>query len=230
MRLLSHSMHSRKNISHSINESGLIIYLARHGETRWNVEGRMQGWENSELTATGKQHALRHGEILNQEGVKRIFASDLGRVRETVEGIQQSCDAKVTHFQQLRERNVGSWEGEQFWDLRDRYPEAWKQWENRDEEFAPPEGESLSQMKQRVRQVLPLLVNAATDPVAFVSHGITTLVLIDLLIGLSLEQKQRLRIPHDVIHRIDRSKTPSSIGYLKHDAPFTQGINLRHSW
>lgn len=218
------------NTSLSIDESELIIYLVRHGETQWNVEGRMQGWENSPLTSTGKQHAFRHGQLLKQEGVKTILASDSGRVRETVEGIRQSCDVEVTHFEQLRERNVGKWEGERFVQLRDQYPAAWEKWSKRDQDFAPPNGESLGQMKERVSQMLPLLNDLREDRVAFVSHGITTMVLIDLLFGLSKEQKQQLRIPHDVIHRINRRESPASIGYLKHDAPFTKGVNLSHPW
>ncbi|TXK90538.1 histidine phosphatase family protein, partial [Parageobacillus sp. SY1] len=42
------------------------LYLTRHGETRWNVEKRMQGWQDSPLTEKGRQDAMRLGKRLEE--------------------------------------------------------------------------------------------------------------------------------------------------------------------
>ena len=42
------------------------IYLFRHGETEWNVAGKMQGRLDSPLTERGRQQALAHGKLLAQ--------------------------------------------------------------------------------------------------------------------------------------------------------------------
>ncbi|MGE5678709.1 MAG: phosphoglycerate mutase family protein, partial [Pseudomonadota bacterium] len=40
------------------------LYITRHGETEWNLEGRMQGWQNSDLTEKGVENAKRLGKRL----------------------------------------------------------------------------------------------------------------------------------------------------------------------
>ena len=59
-------------------------YLGRHGETAWNASGRMQGQLDSALTARGREHASSSGRLLARLGVDAMFASPLGRVRETL--------------------------------------------------------------------------------------------------------------------------------------------------
>lgn len=36
----------------------LTLYITRHGETEWNIEKRMQGWQDSELTEGGIKNAV----------------------------------------------------------------------------------------------------------------------------------------------------------------------------
>jgi broad specificity phosphatase PhoE len=57
--------------------------IVRHGETDWNVAGRLQGWRDSPLTANGRAQAAAVAARLAGEPIDALVASDLGRTRET---------------------------------------------------------------------------------------------------------------------------------------------------
>jgi len=63
------------------------IVLVRHGETRWNVEQRIQGQGDSPLTEAGIEQARAIGRRLAREHFDRLVASDLGRAMQTASEI-----------------------------------------------------------------------------------------------------------------------------------------------
>lgn len=200
------------------------IYLARHGETRWNVERRMQGWGDSALTNLGHQQAQRHGELLKRERVSRIFASDLGRVRQTLACIQEHCDVDMRFDANLRECNMGQWEGQRVEDIQQEWQVEYRQWRQDSERFSPPAGESISDMKPRIAKVLDSVTGDTASRVAFVTHGITTRVLLDLLIGLTDQQKQQLRIPNGVVHMVETHGNSTHVYHFRDGSSSIDGI------
>ncbi len=87
------------------------IWIFRHGETDWNLQGRMQGGTDIPLNQTGRFQAESLREFFRNHPVEVFLGSDLGRVRETV-GIANQ-DLKVPEFfdPRLRETNLGQAEG-----------------------------------------------------------------------------------------------------------------------
>ncbi|QQS98635.1 histidine phosphatase family protein [Peribacillus psychrosaccharolyticus] len=61
----------------------LTIYLVRHGQTEWNLTGRMQGWENSDLTPSGIIDALALGKRLKDTPIDCIYTSTSERAAYT---------------------------------------------------------------------------------------------------------------------------------------------------
>ena len=55
------------------------IYITRHGETKWNIQGRMQGWKNSDLTEKGIENAKKLGKSLKEINFDCIYSSPSGR-------------------------------------------------------------------------------------------------------------------------------------------------------
>lgn len=87
------------------------IYIARHGETEWNVEHRFQGQMDSPLTTNGLKQAEGLAKELRNFHFDAIFSSDLLRAKRTAEIVALERDLAVTTTQILREQSYGSLEG-----------------------------------------------------------------------------------------------------------------------
>lgn len=91
----------------------VIRWLAvRHGESTWNVAGRIQGQRSGvPLTARGRAQARAAASSLVGEGIGRIISSDLLRARETAAIIAAALGLPVALAPALREQALGELEG-----------------------------------------------------------------------------------------------------------------------
>ncbi len=94
------------------------LWLVRHGQTDWNAQRRMQGHSPTELNATGHQQAQMLSQWFAARNFSAIWSSDLPRALQTAQAIatRQSCPITVTP--QLRERNLGAFEGKTWDEVR----------------------------------------------------------------------------------------------------------------
>lgn len=148
------------------------IIAIRHGETTWNVDARIQGSLDIPLNATGHAQALRLAQALAGEPIRAIYASDLTRAWETAQHLGRAHSLEVGPEKGLRERRFGEFEGKTFREIEACLPEQAQRWRQREPDFAPPGGESLVQLKQRVEEAAARL--AARHPgelIALVGHG-----------------------------------------------------------
>lgn len=176
-----------------------IIFL-RHGETDWNVSGRLQGQRDIPLNDHGRSQARRNGERIRQT-VPDIagfdfVASPLGRARETMEIARSAMGLEPGAYRlddRLRELTFGAWEGFTTEELRLQEPEAIAEREARKWEFVPPGGESYQMLTGRVSAWLASLGR----PVMAVSHGGVGRVLYQLLEGVERSVAANLDFPQD---------------------------------
>ncbi|MDX2367035.1 MAG: histidine phosphatase family protein [Colwellia sp.] len=89
------------------------IYLARHGETLWNKTQRLQGQLDSELTPLGKTQSLQIADKLVTKNIDLIISSPLGRALESAFICQQKLHVTHQISENLMERNLGDWQGEE---------------------------------------------------------------------------------------------------------------------
>lgn len=87
------------------------LLLVRHGETDWNAEHRWQGHTDVPLNDRGRAQARRLAEELAAQAPAAVYASDLSRAVETAEIVARRLGLDVVTDPDLREMNVGSWEG-----------------------------------------------------------------------------------------------------------------------
>jgi len=87
------------------------IFLVRHGETEWNLQNRLQGNKDSPLTPDGIQQALGVKRSLEQFTIDHAYVSPLKRARDTMEIILKDRNVAVAIKDNLREINLGPWEG-----------------------------------------------------------------------------------------------------------------------
>jgi broad specificity phosphatase PhoE len=98
------------------------ILLARHGETDWNVEGRLQGWDDKPLNENGRAQARELAARIADVRFDAVYASDLARARETAEIVAEPHGVPVLVEPGLREMHYGSWSGLTRAEIEERYP------------------------------------------------------------------------------------------------------------
>jgi probable phosphoglycerate mutase len=148
------------------------VLAIRHGETAWNVEGRMQGQLDLPLNATGRRQAERLARALAESRLDAIYASDLQRARSTAEAVALACGLPLGLDEGLRERCFGSFEGLTFDEVQQRWPDEARRWRRREPDFAPAGGESLSRFSARcVAAARRLAAAHPGETVALVAHG-----------------------------------------------------------
>jgi len=150
-----------------------IIYLARHGETEWNRVGRWQGKTDIPLSDVGREQARALRDRVRGRGILRVYASDLGRARETADIVAAALGlTPVTLDERLRERGFGCFEGLTRAECQRHHPEAWARY-LADRRSTPPDAEPQAQVVERMRAALVDVATATPDggAVLAVSHG-----------------------------------------------------------
>jgi probable phosphoglycerate mutase len=154
------------------------IYYNRHGETDWNVAGRLQGRHDVALNARGRAQAAHCGGILGDLFARSgraptdfdYVSSPLGRARETMELARVPIGLPPDGYRiepQLAEISFGDWEGFTIAQLHTRDPQRIAAREHDKWHFVPPGGESYEMVSSRMRDWYR---NLARDTVA-VAHG-----------------------------------------------------------
>ena len=161
------------------------IYLLRHGQTEWNLEGRMQGRLDSPLTELGQQQAITQGNILYSLGLEgaeiTCLASPQGRAAHTAKLALQKINRTATSDDRLRETDMGQWQNRLSSDIRKECSaELWQDLGPSWYFFNAPDGESFADHRARCKALLEDLKCATV----LVTHGITSKVLRGLWLGL----------------------------------------------
>jgi len=149
------------------------IIAVRHGETAWNVDTRIQGQLDIPLNDNGRWQAQRLARALAaSERIDAIYTSDLLRAWDTAESIAQAVGLRTVTEPGLRERGFGKFQGKTFTDLETHWPEETARWRDRDPNWAPPEGETLVQVRERVEHAADALARRHMGgQIVLVAHG-----------------------------------------------------------
>jgi probable phosphoglycerate mutase len=169
--------------------------VVRHGETHWNVAGRIQGHGNSSLTETGRAQADAIAARLAAEPFDAIVASDLGRAFDTAQAIARDCKLPIATDPRLRERSFGIGEGLTYEEIDRQYPDIFSRVRSTDPDAPIPGGESRREFHERVRAAFEALAREYDGRrVTVVTHGGVLSSLFRHVHGIGLEQPQRIPI------------------------------------
>ena len=153
------------------------LFILRHGETEWNVAGRLQGRFDAPLTPEGERQALAQRRILMQQDLTRFGAisSPQGRARQTA---RLALDGLITPIREdpaLAEIGLGGWAG--------RYRAEVMAESGARDGFAlyelAPDGEGFAALHTRCENFL----RGLRGPAVLVTHGITSRMLRLILTG-----------------------------------------------
>ena len=153
------------------------IWLVRHGETPWNAERRVQGWEDISLNETGVEQARalgRHIKNLTQAGQRldAVYTSDLKRAHATAQTVADEVGLPLNIHKGVRERHFGVLQGLVYDEMDAHAPEAAAIWRARDPNAELPGGESLGFFYARVVEAInEIAARHIGQRVMVVSHG-----------------------------------------------------------
>jgi broad specificity phosphatase PhoE len=163
------------------------VYLVRHGQTDWNVDGRYQGWADIPLNNTGFDQAHALASVLKRQTYVALYSSDLSRARQTAEVIGQYVGLPVQIDQRLREIDQGEWEGQRVAEVKLRYHAVIETGEKDPVNTPAPGGESVAQVAARAAQALnEITAHHPTGPVLAVMHGLILATLVCQARGIPL--------------------------------------------
>ncbi len=149
------------------------IFLTRHGETNWNIEGRMQGRKDSELTELGEEQAKWLSERLEKENIEVILSSTSGRTLKTSEIIRGRKAIDIIAKDQLQEIDAGIWEGMLHKDIKENYPDKYSDFWNEPENYKTDDGESFEEIVSRAKDVLESIIEEYNGKnVLIVTHAL----------------------------------------------------------
>jgi len=179
------------------------IIAIRHGETTWNVNSRIQGHLDIPLNDTGRRQAHRLAQALAGEPITAIYASDLWRAYDTALYVSRAVDVDVTTEEGLRERGFGEFQGKTFAEIEAVLPEQALRWRKRDPAFAPPGGESLLELRERVVGTAErLAAKHSGELIALVGHGGVMDVLYRAATRLDLQAPRTWELGNAAINRL----------------------------
>ncbi len=179
----------------------LRIYLARHGQTDWNAERRLQGWVDTHLDSTGGAQAAKLAERLRGVTFDHVYCSTLARSRETAMIVHGTVP--IDSLPGLREQHLGKFEG-----LRtggtDTAAIAEYRRRTADPEDTLDGGESLNQHFATVRAVIAdIRRRHPSGNVLIVGHGGTNRQILHVLLGITYEQMFEINQANDELYLIE---------------------------
>lgn len=182
----------------------ITLYLIRHGESIWNVEGRIQGQQDPPLSALGREQARRIAARLAPCPLEAVVSSDLARARETADAIAAPHGLAPTMDARLREAAFGDWEGLTVAEIDERWPNILAGWRADPRRVRPPGAETLEQVMRRAGAALSELVARHSDgTLALVGHGGSVRAIVAHALGATPAVFRRLRLDNGSITTLE---------------------------
>jgi len=174
----------------------LRLYVARHGESDWNLAHRLQGWTDRPLNDTGRKQAIDLAESLKGVHLDAIYSSTLSRSRDTAQAVA-GASIMVKSLPGLRERNYGKFQGGS--DTDPEYLKRVTAWDD------PMDGgETLNQLLARARDSLEMIRREhPSGNVLIVAHRITNQMILRALLNLTPEQTIKIEQGNDEVYLVE---------------------------
>lgn len=176
----------------------MTLIVVRHGESRGNYRGMIQGTLDEPLTDTGLDQAEAVAERLASVPASTLYASPLARAFVTAERIAARLQTSVVTVKELQERHFGEAQGMTGAELNERWPARASH--QHDWGSQVPGVEPLVELRRRAAHVLDeLLERHEADTAIAVSHGGTITQMVAYALGLAEDVLPRIRLGNTAV-------------------------------
>lgn len=200
------------------------FFLVRHGETEWNKLGRFQGHEDIKLNERGLAQARETAKTAAGWGHSAIYTSPLTRTVQVAEEMAKVTPVPVLRRPGLKELGLGDLEGVTGEEMRRGWPEVFSAWRSSPEKVSMPNGESLSQLRDRAWQSILDIERERSqgETVVVISHNFAIRSIVGELLGVPLENFHRMSLSLASVCTFesdDRGRRLTSYNYTGHLSP-----------
>lgn len=192
------------------------IWLVRHGQTDWNLEGRLQGQLDVPLNDTGMDQARLLADQLAEKKFCALYSSDLMRARQTAEIISGRVNLPIKFDRRLREISQGEFEGMLFSEVMLNFEGAMADRSRNPVHSRLPGGETVAELAARFKEAIDEIACAhPVEPVLVVAHGLAIATMLCRVYGYPMES---------VYSHIQENATAEVIAYKPENCPNPAGI------
>ena len=179
------------------------LYLLRHGEVDF-PQGVFYGQMDIALSERGKAQSIRSAQRLDELELDSIVTSDLSRCLYITKNVKNVSPDKIHVEPAIREINFGRWQGLSWDEIERQWPGQMKRRMESLASYRPPEGESLSDLWHRSKDVFSRCLNGDYGSrVAVVAHGGINRVFMCKLLGMNLQNLFCLHQDYACFNRVD---------------------------
>ncbi len=164
------------------------LICIRHGETVYNLEGRIQGQADSHLSPLGRRQCEAVADALTGEPIDVIVASPLARAIESARILADKLHLEVATDPRLMEINAGIFQGHTWPEINDKFADVAIEWRKSDPDFRIPGGESRRDVMLRAGAAFDAIRQRADKLVVVVAHGGSLSAGLKALLGVPAER------------------------------------------
>lgn len=195
-----------------------LLYLVRHGDIGLGRDKRYIGQSDLPLSALGKKQAIQLKEMFTRVPLDNIYCSDLERSQQTAEIIASNHKIIPSVHVELRELNMGDWEGKLFSEIKTKFPKEFKERGKSIAMSRSPKGESFFDCSKRVIPLFESLAQSKESTVLIIGHAGINRIILCRVLGIPLEYVFRIDQSYGCLNLISKEGSEYRLKYLNHNS------------
>lgn len=181
------------------------LFFIRHGQTDWNIQGKIQGSYDSELNDIGIRQAKELSKKVIEDNYRfsKIYTSQQKRAVKTAQILGEDTSIDYIPIEGLEEINLGQWEGLSWEEVKEKFPNEYEEWYANRRYTKSPKGESYQDMLKRVLVVIHKIIKENDKDVAIVTHSAVIMCLQCYLTNTPFEEMMKFKTGNTAIIELD---------------------------
>ncbi len=203
------------------------IYIARHGETIWNAEGRIQGRSDPGLSPKGVDQSLALFEQLRGRPISAIYTSTLQRSILTAHHVANYLSLPIRKQPELDEISFGILEGKVFLGFDEEASREWERFKENRYTYHIPYAENYTDVTNRIRPFVGKILHLHQgEEILIVGHRVVNLMLIGMLTDYPPEKVSEIQQTNDCLYLIKKNGETTVFHYM--NGEIGKGFLLRN--
>lgn len=198
------------------------IYLIRHGEINTSGKKTYIGITDVPLSDNGIFQAKKLKEFFLDKQIDKIYSSDLKRSVKTAAIIVEDRNLSVIQLNELREINMGEWEGKTFSEIRCNDEHIFNYRMENIEDFKPKNGESFRECEKRAVNIFNKITEDDAHNIVIVAHAGVNRVILAAILEIPIKNIFKFQQNYACVNRISLKESKCKIEYLNYCLPLIE--------